>query len=251
MLSRKLAIKKLVLYEHDLQNADPTVLSVLRNGLKQCTSVTTVALTWLGNEEGLELLLRPTCYNSFVTGLTLRSVGSILRARGGEILCGLLVGNKNLLVLDISHNRILEEPAGPVGLGQGLALSFLQSLSLEGCDIANTCLTNLVASMGDTSISIKNTSLTRLILTGNNISGAEGGRQVTLQADDPEPTRQSSLSYWFGPIGARTLAPGIAAASHLEELLSWQVSARKRRRGESRSGRTSRQVIDPFGSVVE
>jgi Leucine Rich repeat len=62
--------------------------------------------------------------------------------------------------------------------------------------------------------------LTSLGLDLNNIVGAAGGRHVSfLLRRFPHLTGLSlGHNYRFGPLGARALASGIAAASHLEEL---------------------------------
>jgi Ran GTPase-activating protein (RanGAP) involved in mRNA processing and transport len=190
-------------------------LNVFCNGLPLCTSVTvtTVALiaTQLGNEE-LERLL-PAFYNTSVTELHLPR-NRIQGQRGGEVVRVLLVGNNTLLNMDLRGNPF--GPEGAVGLGQGLAVNkWLQKLILSDCDIGNDGLANLVLSMGGMS----NTSLTLLNLLSNSIEGEEGGRQVTLLL--PRFLALNKLcinSNNLGPRAARALAPGLAAASHLESL---------------------------------
>jgi hypothetical protein len=97
-----------------------------------------------------------------------------------------------------------------------LALNnWLQKLELHDCKIRNDGLANLLMSMGE----INNRSLTYLGLIYNHIHGAKGGLQVSLLLQRFQQIKFLVLALNnLGPLGARELAPGLAAASHLESL---------------------------------
>jgi Leucine Rich repeat len=199
----------------------PAVLNVFRNSLPSCTSVTTVDLwfTHLGNED-LESLL-PAFHNTSVTRLHLWGSNSIQGQRGGDVLRDLLVGNNTLLELTLSHNRPIGVE-GAAGLGQGLFHrnnTRLQNLTLWGCSLGNEGFASLLHAACDGTMN--NDSLTYLSLGDNNIEGAEGGRLVELLLLRFPALKVLNLSCnnSIGPLGARALAPGLAAATcHLESL---------------------------------
>jgi hypothetical protein len=143
-------------------------LNVVRDGLPLCTSVTTVRLFGTNHKnEQLERLI-PAFYNTSVTSLELLS-NSIRGHRGGEVLRNLLVGNNNILKLDLSHTHHIN-PEGAIALGHCLFIgnTRLQNLILHCCFIGLEGLTNLLlpAVGGDAMI---NNSLTYLNLSQNQI----------------------------------------------------------------------------------
>jgi Leucine Rich repeat len=210
----------------------PTVLSVFRNRLPLCTSITAVILMQMEfyNHE-LELLL-PAFYNTGITRLSFCD-NEIGGKGGGDALRDLLIGNRNLIELFLCFNPI--GPEGSVGLGHGLAgnnrgCSWLQKLTLYSCKIGNAGLANLVLSMSgdgggedanDSSNRSSNNSLKYLDLGFNDIEGAEGGRHISLLLQRCFPaleTLHMNINRLFGPLGARAMAPGLAAARHLARL---------------------------------
>ena len=110
-------------------------------------------------------------------------------------------------------------PEGAAGLGRGLATgnTRLQKLHLLSCSLGNKGLANVVLPLrGDGRL---NNSLTHLILGGNRIHGADDGRQVTFLLQRFRALTVLDLNYSsLGPLGTHALAPGLAAASRLEEL---------------------------------
>jgi Leucine Rich repeat len=193
-------------------------LNVICNALPLCTSVATVKLcrTQLEHEH-LERLL-PAFHNTCVTSLDLDD-NYIQGHRGGDVLCNLLVGNNNVITLSLERNPL--GPEGAIGLGRGLFSrnTRLQQLYLWGCSLGNDGLANLLllACAGD---GMMNNSLTDLGLGNNNIEGATGGCLVKLLLMRFPQLKVLGLSRNnLGPLGACALAPGLAAACHLKELL--------------------------------
>jgi Leucine Rich repeat len=190
------------------------VLNVFLVGLPLCTSLTEVKFMKvnLGNED-LDHLL-PAFFNTAVTKLAIGS-NNIQGPRGGEVITKMLVGNKNLLELDLTLlNRL-----GVAG-GRALARVFavndrLQKLDLGNCQVGNDGLANLLPADD-----VINTALTELKLCVNRIEGAEGGRQVALLLQRLAALKVLILDSnpLFGSLGAAALAPGLTAASHLESL---------------------------------
>jgi Leucine Rich repeat len=193
---------------------DAAVLSVLRDGLRQCTAVKTVKFckTELGSE-GLEHLL-PAFRNTSVSSLDI-SYNRI--PHGGDNLRALLVGNDTLKELNLEECRI--GPEGALGLvfadSGNSTSSRLQKLVLSNCKIDGGGIANLLLSPDG----MMNNSLTDLDLGCNEIEGADGGQQVSLLLHRFAALKVLGLSHnILGPLGARALAPGLAAAKHLERL---------------------------------
>jgi Leucine Rich repeat len=192
---------------------DAAVLNVFCDGLRLCSSITKVILygTNLTNA-GLQSL-RPAFRSTFITSLIFTR-NNIEGQEGGEAVGHLLIGNITLAELILSYNPI--GPQGVTGIGQGLAgNNHLQKLILHGCRIGNVSLANLLQSMGDTI----HMALTYLYLSENNIEGADGGRHIGLLLPHFPNLKLLCLDdNNLGPLGARALALGLQAASHLEEL---------------------------------
>jgi Ran GTPase-activating protein (RanGAP) involved in mRNA processing and transport len=194
---------------------DSAVLNVFRHGLALCKHVTQVHLgsTKL-TDEGLMDLLLPVCYNTSVTSLDLRNNG-IQGPRAGDFLRNVLRGNNSLLKLSLRGNRLGE---GVLGLGQGLAGNDrLQTLNLCACGICCDGLAR-ICSDGRASVllapGVGNKTLTNLDLSFNNIQFAS----VALYRF-PQLKVLSLAHNFLGPVGARALEPGLAAAKHLESLV--------------------------------
>jgi Leucine Rich repeat len=219
-------IEDLTIWHFLLQ--DDAALNVFRDGLPLCTSLTSLNLfdTRLGNEE-LEILL-PAFYNTSITSLNLSITplglgfrNNIHGPRGGAVLCNLLAGNNNMVSLNLSCNLI--GPECTLGMKQGLFYdnaARLQKLNLYCCHIGINGLANLLAlPAGDGACMIKNNTLTDINLGDNSIAGAEGGRLVCLLLQRFPALNVLVLGRNnLGPLGARALAPGLAAASRLQEL---------------------------------
>jgi Ran GTPase-activating protein (RanGAP) involved in mRNA processing and transport len=216
---------------------DVAVWQVFRHGLPLCTSLNKVKLQAMKlDNEGLEIL-RPAFYNTSITSLDLSYSNRIEGKRGGEVLRKLLVGNETLLELSVRENPL--GPEGARGPGRGLAGNqHLQKLNLFGCRIGNEGLASLLTAFGaggattttkstksttttksTTNRSNNNNTLTHLDLAANTIKDAEGGRQVTAALRCFQQLKVLILNHNdLGPLGARTLAPGVAAAKNLQRL---------------------------------
>jgi Leucine Rich repeat len=86
-------------------------------------------------------------------------------------------------------------------------------------EIGSYYLTNLLLPANG----MNNTALLHLNLFWNDIEGAEGGQQVGMLLQHCPNLKELDLSSNnLGPLGARAMAPGLAAASNLESLnLAW------------------------------
>jgi hypothetical protein len=114
---------------------------------------------------------------------------------------------------------------------------------MDACYLTNEGFTNHLRSMGDSAAS--QASLLYLNLSENRISGTEGGRQLTLF-----PNLKRLLlcrNYQFGPLGAATLAPGLAAAAHLKIFNASNCELGNVGRGESLCARTGDELTHSFG----
>jgi Ran GTPase-activating protein (RanGAP) involved in mRNA processing and transport len=196
---------------------DDAVQNVFRGGLPLCTFITKVILYHYNlTNAGLQSL-RLAFHNTIITSLNI-CWNNIEGQDGGDAVGLLLDGNNTLVELCLSYNRNFG-PQGFSGIGQGLAgNNRLQKLILCGCRIGNVGLANWLQSMGETN----HEALTYLDLNYNSIEGADGGRQVGLLL-----LRFPNLKFLrlydnnLGPLGAWALAPGLQAASHLEDLQIW------------------------------
>jgi hypothetical protein len=84
------------------------------------------------------------------------------------------------------------------------------------CSIGNEGMQHMVSSFGETN---NNNALTDLSMGNNGIQDAEGGRQIGLLLQRfPNLEHLVMANNSLGPLGARALAPGLAAARQLQRL---------------------------------